>query len=535
MITATKKSARTLSGASTYTGTWGKAQVMHLLRRTLFGVKKSELDAFLKLDMSDAIDKLLDTPTTPPDPPVNNYNTARVTDPDIPLGQTWVNGPVNNALTGARRNSLKSWWFGQMIDQESNLLEKMTLFWHNHFATELTVYREPIHGYNHCATLRAGAMGNFKELVRKITIDPAMLIYLNGNKNTKRAPDENYARELQELFTLGKGPGSQYTEADVQAAAKVLTGWRINATTLSSYFDPNQHDTSDKTFSSFFGNTVISGRTGSDGEKELDDLLTMIFNVDEVAKFIVRKLYIWFIYYEIDEAAEQNVIEPLADIFRQNNYEMKPLLKALFSSEHFFDPLNYGCLIKSPIDYGVGFCRQYDLELPDSSNVANQYYFWNLFWQVAFLQQQDLADPPSVAGWPAYYQLPQMHEIWINTDTLPKRSQITDIMIGAGVSRDGFKVIIDAIKATDISTDPSDPDVLLNDFLDYFHTLPPSVDQREYMLSILLGGQTDPKYWTNAWNDYLADPDNVVKFNVVNLRLRSLLKYLMNLPEYQLS
>jgi len=536
MITATQKTARTHSGASTYTGAWGKKQVLHLLRRTLFGVKKSDIDDFMKLNMNDAVDALLNTATARPSPPVNNYNSARVTDPDIPLGATWVNGPVNGALAGARRKSLKSWWTGQMIHQESTILEKMTLFWHNHFSAEVNVYREPIHGYFYSALLRGDAMGNFKKMVKDVTLNPAMLIYLNGNKNTRRAPDENYARELQELFTLGKGEDSKYTESDVQEAAKVLTGWRINRTTLETYFDKNQHEPSDKKFSAFFKDTTIKGKTGATGgEEELDDLLDMIFDQTEVSKYVVRRLYRWFVYYDIDSAAEANVIDPLAAIFRNNNYDIKPVLKALFTSEHFFDEANNGCLIKSPIDYAIGLCRQFELVFPDSSDVVNQYYFWNIIWQVSFLQQQDLGDPPSVAGWPAYYQLPQFHEIWINTDTLPNRNMITDVLIAVGVGRGANNISIDPIKTADQFSNPEDPNALIADLLEFLHTVTVSEDQKEYMRSVLLAGQAQNKYWTDAWNDHKNDPTDQVKLNTVKTRLQQLMKYLMNLSEFQLS
>src|SRR6478672_11169439 len=146
-----------------------------------------------------------------------------------------------------------------------------------------------------------------------------MLRYLNGYLNTATAPDENYGRELQELFTIGKDPVTNlapYAEDDVKNAAKILTGHRINGNTFSYFFDATRHDSTDKTFSTFYNNTVIKGRTGAAGAQETDDLLNMIFAKNEVSKFIVRKLYRWFVYYVIDETTEANVIEPLATIFR---------------------------------------------------------------------------------------------------------------------------------------------------------------------------------------------------------------------------
>ena len=534
MITDVKKAARTLSGTATYTGTWGRKQVLHLLRRTLFGATEKDVDYFVNKSVDDAIDEILNVSSTPPSPPLNHYGN-RVTDPDIALGKTWVNGPANGQLIGARLQSLKSWWIGEMVDQDSTILEKMTMFWHNHFATETSIVRNPIYLYNHHTMLRAGALGNFKTMVRDVTIDPAMLVYLNGQLNTKRAPDENYGRELQELFTVGKGPDSGYTEDDVKAAAHVLTGWRINRDNFTSFFVPNQHDTENKTFSSFYGNTVIVGQTGMDGANEVDDLITMIFKKDEVAKFLCRELYRWFVYYEIDEATETNVIEPLADVFIQNNYDIKPLLKALFTSEHFFDEANVGCVIKSPLDYGIGLVRQMGIEFPDGSDVERQYAMWYAMWGVAAEQQQNIGDPPSVSGWPAYYQIPLFHEIWINSDTLPKRNQITDLLISTGYRTRGATLIIDEIKVAEMFDKPGDPNVLIADLLEYLHTIPVSSDQVDFMKSLLLSGQNDDAYWTDAWDAYQADPGDTVKKNTVSQRIKLLLKYLMNLAEFQLS
>lgn len=534
MIANAQKTARTMAGISPYTGSWTENEVLHLLRRTMFGVSKSDLDYFATKTMSDAVDELLTPTSSKPSPPVNNYNNGRITDPDIALGDTWVNGPNNPALNNARMESLRSWWCGLMVHQDRSILEKMTLFWHNHFATETTVYRDPIFGYQHNVLLRENALGDFKKFVRAITIDPAMLVYLNGEKNTKRAADENYARELQELFTLGKGEDSNYTETDVQQAAKVLTGWRINRTSNTSYFNPNLHDIDDKTFSSFFNNKVITGKSGAAGEDELDDLLDMIFTSTEVSKYICRKLYRWFVYYDIDAAAETNVIEPLAAIFRNNNYQIKPVLETLFKSEHFFDVVNQGCLIKSPVDYSVGLMRQNKVVFPTASNVVEQYYMWTIVSQVCAIQQQNIGDPPNVAGWPAYYQVPQYHEIWINTDTLPKRNQISDVMVLAGVTRNGQKIIIDPISVVEEFDSPGDATKLVDALVTFYYTLNVSSDQKEQMLSFLLSGQAT-SYWTDAWNAYQADKNNNTLKTVVQLRLQGLFKYIMNLAEFQLS
>ena len=361
------------TGLSKYTGPWGNAQVLHLLRRTLFGVKQSELDTFKAMSMENAVNALLTLSSTQPLPPVNAYNQGTSIDPDVPAGQTWVNSAISPNYSFQRRRSFKAWWTGLMINQESNIQEKMVLFWHNHFATEGETIQVEHYVYKNNVLFRQHALGNFKTLVKEVTIDPGMLRYLNGYLNTKNAPDENYARELQELFTLGKGKDSKYTEDDVKAAAKVLTGWRVNNTTLTSYFDSNKHDSANKQFSSFFNNTVIAGKTGTAGANETDDLINMIFQQNEVAKFICRRLYMWFVYYDIDATVEKNVIEPLATIFRNNNYDIKPVMEALLKSEHFYDSLSMGCSIKSPIDFNVGYCRQFELAFPNPTDYVATY------------------------------------------------------------------------------------------------------------------------------------------------------------------
>jgi uncharacterized protein (DUF1800 family) len=411
------------------------------------------------------------------------------------------------------------------------------LFWANHFGTESNDVGNANYTYWHHALLRQKCLGNFKTLVKDVTIDAAMLRYLNGYLNTAAAPDENYSRELQELFTLGKGPSVAYTEDDVKKAAKVLTGWRINNTTYTSYFDAARHDSSSKQFSAYYNNAVITGRTGAAGANETDDLINMIFQKDEVAKFICRRLYCWFVYYKIDAATEANVIVPLAAIFKANNYEIKPVLTALFKSEHFFDVVNQGCLIKSPVDQVIGCLREFNVVFPNaSSDYVDAYAMWNYIRNWCVTMGQDVGDPPSVSGWPAYYQEPQFHELWINSDTLPKRSRFTDTMITTGYTRVGKKIFIDAVAFAKTLSNPSDPNTLIDDSLAILYRVPLSASAKETVKQqILLSNQTQDYYWTNAWNAYIASPNDTANFNIVNNRLKSLYQYFMNLAEYQLS
>jgi uncharacterized protein (DUF1800 family) len=526
--------SRTNSGLSAFSPPFGIQEIIHLLKRTLFGVKQSDIKLLSGKTLSEGLDILLNTETTPA-PPLNNYNDTNFTDPNVPAGQTWVNAVFDGNANSRRYTSFKSWWTGLMLNQGTSIHEKMILFWHNHFATETLDIGDARYVYKHHMLLRKYALGNFKEFVKEITIDPAMLRYLNGYLNNKNSPDENYARELQELFTLGKGPKSNYTEGDVKAAARVLTGYTVNATTISSVFDPNRHDTGIKQFSSFYNNATITGKAGANGAAETDELINLIFQQNETALHICRRFYRFFVYYEIDAATEANVITPMANLFRSNNYEIKPVIKLLFSSEHFFDPVNRAGLIKSPVDLCIGLAREFSMVFPPASDYVNQYYMHDYIRTQASNMQQNIGDPPSVSGWSAYYQEPQFHELWINADTLPRRNQFSDVMIGNGYTRNGKKINIDILAFASTLSDPANPNTLINESLEVLFTIDITQQVRDFLKSILLSGQTSDSYWTDAWVTYKANTSNTTNRNIVLNRLQSMYKYLMNLPEYQLS
>ncbi len=529
--------AKTSTGIDTYAGTFGEAEKLHLLRRTLFGVTKADMDFFASKTMEEAVDYLLNIPNTAPAPPLNNYgNNANTPDSEIPFGQTWVNAAANPQLEFIRIDSFKAWWTSLIVNQQRDLTEKMTLFWHNHFATETVTVQDSRYVYKHHSLLRANCLGNFKTLVKDITIDPAMLVYLNGEQNTKNAPDENYGRELQELFTVGKDLAQHYTESDVKAAARVLTGWRNNRLAINSFFDSSKHDTTDKQFSSFYNNTVIKGRSGANaGIDELNDLMDMIFAQQEVSKYICRKLYRYFVYYVIDETVETNVIEPLAKLFRDNNYDIKVVVSKLLKSEHFFDPLNMGCIIKQPVDQLMGSSRTMMLQFPSSSNITTQYAHWLYLQQFTYLCGQNIGDPPNVAGWQAFYEDPQFYELWINSDTLPKRNLWNDVMLYVGYKRNSFTLMYDVIAFADQFANPQDPNLLINDMSKLFHPVPLSQTSKDTIkIAYLLSGQLTDSYWTDAWNTYKANPSDANAKKAVTDRLQAMLKHFFGLAEYQL-
>ncbi|MBK6979602.1 MAG: DUF1800 domain-containing protein [Cytophagaceae bacterium] len=518
-----------------FTGTFDAKARKHLLSRTLFGVSLKDVQKFEKYNLDQAVNELVKVAATP-NPPVNHYESSVKDTTGVALGQTWVNALYGDGTVNSRRQqSLKAWWILQMHFQTTSIHEKMCLFWHNHFATEISSYDDARMGYKYLNTIRKFALGNFKDFVKAISLDPAMLVYLNGYHNTKTAPDENYARELQELFTLGKGPNSKYTEDDVKNAAKVLTGYRVNRDTVTSYFQADRHDTTDKKFSTFFGNKTITGRTGDSAQNELDDLLTMIFSVEEVSLFIVRKLYIFFFYYEITAEIEEKFIVPIAKIFRDNKYEIAPVLKAMFSSKHFYDSELRGAVIKSPVDHILGVLRVYEPTWPVYENYILEYYLLaNDLGGVADKGEQVLGNPPSVAGWPAYYQSPVFHEIWINSTTLPQRTKASDNFIAKGLKRNNQTLSFDPIAFISKLKNPSDPNALIEELTTLFFQIDFSAKTKsDFKTDFLLDNQASDYYWTEIWTAAKEKPTNT-NISLVNTRLRKLLTYLMDLPEYQL-
>ncbi|MDN3658844.1 DUF1800 domain-containing protein [Ferruginibacter paludis] len=522
-----------------YKGKWDEQAVVYFLKHTMFGAKPADVAFFKKKNLKNTVAVMLKDAAMPTTSPINNYASDKIEDEQVQLGSTWVNATnVNGKINYRRRNSYKQWWMGLMINQDRSITEKMVLFWHNHFATETNIAENPVYCYRYNLLLRQHALGNFKALAKAMTTDLCMLRYLNGYANTKKAPDENYGRELQELFTVGKGPGSHYTEADVKAAARVLTGYKIDNKIFTYSFEPNRHDESDKQFSAFYGNTIIKGRAGEDGAYELDDLIEMIFATDETARFICRKLYRFFVFYTIDDATEQEIIIPLSKILRKKNFEIKPVLQALLNSQHFFDMAFRGTTIKSPADFCVGLMREFNVALLPPGDMFAEYSMWEFVHNQASAMQQNIGDPPNVAGWPAYYQQPQYCKLWINSDTLPRRNQLTDRLLSYGfTAKNGSKINIDPIAYAMALPHPEDPDALISDSIQMLYTVPIADAEKSHIKSnILLSnlqGEAANHYWTNAWHTLIEKPDDAVNKKEVLNKLKNLYKYLLNRPEYQ--
>jgi uncharacterized protein (DUF1800 family) len=520
-------SRRITSGLNPYGGNWTINEVAHLLKRTMFGAKKADIDYFLAMSPGAAVDELLNNiPAV--SPPLRDYGLIEDEfgvfhdDLGVPQGQTWVNDLntlsdplVRGSINGLRVSSLHKWWAGLIVNQNRSIGEKMVMFWQHHFSVQEEEVTNATMLWRHHNLFRSNGIGNIKQLVRDVTIDPAMLFHLNGYLNSKLAPDENYARELQELMTVGRGPDSLYTENDVIAAARVLTGWRIDSTTLTSYLDNNTHDTGSKSFSSFYNNTTIT----NNGVQEVDDLVNMIFNTTEAARFICRKLYKWFVYYQIDQDTETNVITPLGELLRSSNFEIRPVLSALFKSEHFFDPLNQACYIKNPYDIIVGTLREFSVNIPVYTDWQNGYPLFGNIFSKAGEMQQTLYQPPDVSGWPSYHQEPMYYELWVNSNSLPKRANYTDALIADNM--------LDVRAFANYSSAPADPNQLVSDVTALLLRYPLSTNSRNYVKNrFLLNNSNDDTVWTNAWNSN----NNAI----IMASLNEMFKFIMNLPEYHL-
>jgi len=530
------------SGLDPYTGPWTENEVIHLLKRTMFGANPDDVAYFKNRTVAQAVDELVNTVNPNPGEPIKvspTDSSSPASDPDwsIPIGRTWVStGTSTNSNNGQRRDSLRSWWLGNMINQPRSIEEKMILFWSNHITIEFAMVGGALLCYGYMQLLRQHALGNYKTMVKEVTINPAMLVYLNGYQNTKTAPDENYGRELQELFTIGKGPDSHYTEDDVKAAARVLTGYMVNLQNAYYTFAITKHDTDPKQFSAFYNNTVIS-RSQAEAQLEVDDLINMIFNNIETSKNICRRLYRYFVYHDISPETESAVISPLAETFRNNNYNIKPVLIQLLNSQHFFDALQFGDTIKSPVDFTVGLIRECGVKLPPKTNPVLQYKHLNyLAGNFMASIDESIGDPNNVSGYMPYYQSPFYDKLWVNTDTFVKRQGFVDTMVNGGYSNGGFKTFIDPIAVASKMSNPANPNKLVQDFNTYFLRRDLSQGLRDSIKTeILLTGLSDDNYWTAAWNAYINNPADLNNYSVLNTRLKALLLYFLSkLEEYHL-
>jgi uncharacterized protein (DUF1800 family) len=549
-----------------YTGTWTEREAIHLIRRTTFGFKKSDVTALAAMTVTDAVNSILTIDTTAPAPPVNWYNNLAVDAGGIAYGADVTNHAFTTSTAEGqtsnhyRMDGLRRWMTGLAIGQSNTIREKMHWFWYHFIPIDFESIFQSSNSYinvnsarifyQYMKLFRDNALGNFRTLIRNVATQPAMMFYLNNQANSATAPDENFARELMELFTLGKDPLSQYTQDDVVAAAKVLTGWRVqnmNALTTVTNFVSGSHKTGPKQFSPFFNNTIINRTVVAEGALELDDLLNMIFSKTQVvSEYICRRIYRYFVYYDIDANIESNIITPLAQIFVASGWDIKVVLDKLLKSEHFFDVANRGVYIKSPYDLVLGSLRSFNItaNVSDATNYEAQYRVWGWFNDSACLpMEQQMGSIPNVSGWNAYYQTPAYHEYWINTNTIQKRfTFLQQIFNGFNLTYNtvtplttNIKVDVIAFAQQFANTTVRDPNLLVAECIKYLLPVDLSLDQRNSIKqSTLLYQQITDAYWTTAWDNYFGAPTNTSYKNIVTDRLKNLLYTIVQLAEYQL-
>ena len=559
------------------------AQSAHLLRRATFGPTQAEITAFTNLSATSAIENLISAINYVPTPPVD------LDDNRPSAGREFVTVSYDGNRGRDYRYYFKYWWVNMMTVQGGNpsIADKLTLFWQNHFVTIGETVDEYRAVYKYFMLIRngvvennirkGGILGNFKDMVYAVSKDPAMLKFLNGNLNIKGTPNENYARELQELFVVGVknfAGNNNYTEADVKAAARVLTGWKhkdfylSGTTTVDTSFTLSDHDTTDKQFSLNYPDPVnptlgyvVKGRSvapvgyATAGDAELDDLISMLLRHPETPKFICRKLYRFFVNPNVTQAIEDNIIIPLANIFKSQDpitgrtFEVKPIILKLLASEHFYDIGNTGAIVKSPAEYIIGMLRFFNFPVPviDSNNLVNSIksfksYTAFVYYRI-FDMQMDLLDQPTVFGYEPYFQTGYSKN-WINTTQVGLRNFFADnILFGyTTISPTGvtpvYKLKIDMFAMVDKPTTATYNAanalnvvelVTLNLF-----AVPLTNDQKAFLTDHVMLGLQSRNNWTIQWNAYKLPNPNSAAVNTVRSKLENLMKHLLRMAEYNI-
>jgi len=530
---------------TTFSGPVNYANVSHLVKRACFNASVADIKAMVATNSWTSIfNQLFSTDLTAYPIPPAPVNPAEIDNNQYLPGTTTPNPNYNptgafigvpsawNSTLETQRNSLiYSQWNNEILNPPFvHIREKMVVFLSGLLVEQQGTIGDARFFYGYLNLLRTNALGNYKTLVKSLVVDPGMLIYLNGAGSTAKAPNENFGRELQELFTISKGPQiatgnyTNYTEQDVQAAAKVLTGWDVTAYKssglVSAVFNPANHDTSTKQFSSDYGNAKIV----NNGINEYGDLIDLIFNQNETAIYIATRLYRYFVYYYVDAATTQNIIIPLANTLRSNNYELLPVLKQLIQSNHFFDPLNIGCVIKDPISFAAGLQRNLGLQ---KSGV-------NVIGQASGLSM-NLGNPDQVAGWKATYESPDFSEWWINSITMENRTALSDAVVQGNPT-----AIINMVK--NYVTDPTNPDSVIDSLAAIFfpsqltsdYPGPITSAQHDFLKGILLPGLPDFEWEAQIWGPYISNP-NSANTTLLAGRLTGLFKYMLSMAEYHLS
>ena len=365
-------------------------QIFHIYSRLGFGIAYSEAKSLSQKSLTDIVNNIIDSSSA------SSYLTD-IKKEDVPNKKEAMEEGMNKKefqkLILEKLQELNISWIKKLLTTKNLLSEKQTLFWHNHFACRI---RDPFAMQELNNIHRKFAFGNFKDLLMEVSKSPAMIMYLNNQQNKKQHPNENFAREVMELFTLGR---DNYTENDIKEAARAFTGWGINKETHEFEFHEKQHDSMEKTIFSYKGN--FGG----------EDVINMLISNKQTAYFITKKMY----KYYVNENVNEERIKQLADFYYQNQYNTGALLKKMVTSPWFFDEENMGCNIKSPIDYLIGLSRQFSI------NYTN----YKLLFKLQAVLGMQLFFPPNVAGWPG-------GRTFIDSSTLLMRMRLPSALLNNG-------------------------------------------------------------------------------------------------------
>lgn len=459
---------------------WNIKKAAHLYRRMGFGANFSTLESALDLEPSELVDALMDEAialplTAEPEWAYWSYDDYTNFDEEFPAQQAFLYKQF-------------------MLDMISNgFREKMTLFWSNHFVTQLETYNCPSYMWQYYTLLQQNGLGNFKTFVSEIGLTPAMLRYLNGFENTAAEPNENYARELYELFTLGENNG--YTQDDIVETARALSGYvGIDVFCGAITFLADQHDNEDKT---------IFGQTGNWGYQDVIDIL-FEQRADEIAEHICKKLYTFFVSHEVD----QSIIDELKITFIANDFEIDPVLRQLFKSEHFFDDNSIGIQVKSPMDLAISFVNETEFSVNDDV-LEGLAYLSSILGQVLF-------SPIDVAGW-------QGDHDWINASTLTGRWLTIEYYV-FGIF-EAFPEQLQTLAIT-IVGESSDPTYATQQIIDFFipnglQTVEAYIEATEVFKWEVPQNYYDQNLWSLSWD-------------TVPAQMGVLLAHLSKIPEFQL-
>ena len=535
-------------------------QLSHLLRRATFGFTNDDLIALSGQSLDVVLNTLFET-VEDPEPPI-----------DLATGLSWLPAPVDNINSdnGDLLDFFLSWWLDQMRTSGINIKEKLVFFLHTHITTRSSVAENATALYYQNALFRTFATGSFKELMLKVCFDNSMLVFLDGRDNIEGNPQENFGREFLELYTIGRGeqisPGdyTNYNEDDVQACAKIFSGYIEDLDFLTIDPETNiprgklkgdgeiatRHDASEKQLSGAFNNAVIAPdpativdglTTKEEAMSEVEQLVDIVFAQEETARYICRRLYRFFCYYNITDEIETNVIIPLAQTYMANDFNMRPVLEQLFRSQHFYDLDNgiladdiQGAIIKSPIDLMMNTFRVFDIEFPTNGSEGFYKGAYDIIIRTLDNQGLPLYDPFEVAGYTAYHQFPAYNRNWISANFLGYRYLFQEQLI-QGIGTDDFPMalnldVVDFVRNRLTGVLVADGEQLVQKLIDLLLPKPVDEERFSYFYNDILLDDLPATNWPEEWVRFQLTGDDMV----VRTQLESLFIALLQAPEYQL-